>query len=206
MLVVGLTGGAASGKSAVAHAFQKLSTPVIETDLIAKSLTAIGQPAYAAILKHFGPSICQADGHLNRLQLRTLIFDDPEAKTWLEHCLHPSIQASVLREYEAIRILDKSYLVVDIPLLTQHNRDHYQIDRVVVVDADPTIQIERLCARDSIPQGLAEKMIAQEAYTRKERLDFADHILHNEDSLDTLSHKTQALHITLNELAKGSFS
>jgi dephospho-CoA kinase len=201
MLVVGLTGGVASGKSAVAHAFQKQSVPVIETDLIAKSLTTAGQPAHQTILKHFGDAVCQKDGTLDRAKLRHLVFHDTEAKTWLENTLHPDIQACALREYEAISMLDQPYLVVDIPLLTEQSRAAYQIQYIVVVDCEPETQIKRLCARDNINQALAEKMIEQEAYTRAQRLAFADHVIDNNASLDDLAQKIQATHLMLKKLA-----
>ena len=178
----GLTGGVASGKSTVSHMFQALGVPVIDADVIARTLLEKDDAIKHRIIQHFGPQILLADGKINRAQLREIIFNDTKAKQWLEQCLHPTIrqQISSLRQQNC-----GPYQILVIPLLIE-NIDYYQdLDGIIVVDVDEAIQKQRLQARDKQAMDLSLKMIAAQV-DNKVRLRHADFILQNNQDLAAL--------------------
>jgi dephospho-CoA kinase len=187
-LVVGLTGGIASGKSAVACEFAKLGIDIIDTDVIARQLVEPDQEAYKAIVAYFGDDILQKDGQLDRQTLRERIFADSEAKQWLEQLLHPCIRAATK---DAINAASSAYCMVVIPLLVE-TLPNPLLQRVLVVDCDETVQLKRLLARDNIDTNLAKKMIAQQA-SRAARLEIADDIVENNGDLAQLKQAVKSL-------------
>ena len=190
MLVVGLTGGIGSGKTAVSDAFARRGAAVIDTDLIARELVEPGQPALAEIRARFGAEILTDDGRLDRRRLRQLIFTDPRARTDLETILHPRIDAAVRERLAAV---DTPYAIVVIPLLTETGRQRGYLDRVLVVDVPERLQIERVMARDAVGAAQARQALAAQA-GRAERLALADDVIHNDTSLAALDRQVEALH------------
>ena len=143
---VGLTGGIASGKSTVAGLFSLLGVAVIDTDQIARDVVQPGSSVLAAIVARFGPQVLQADGSLDRRQLRTLVFADDRARADLEALTHPAIaDETELRSKAATG----PYLLIAVPLLAEKQLAH-RYDRVLVVDCDPALQGQRLMLRDRI--------------------------------------------------------
>ncbi|SDQ91194.1 dephospho-CoA kinase [Pseudoxanthomonas sp. CF125] len=182
---IGLTGGIASGKSALEREFVARGIFVADADLIARQIVEPGQPALDAVAAHFGTSVLTMDGQLDRAGLRALVFDNEPARRALEAILHPIIRARLL---EQCRAAASAYAVAAIPLLTEGGgRDAYPwLDRILVVDALPATQKARLMQRDGIDDVLAEKMIAAQA-TRAQRLAIADDIVVNDGDLSHLS-------------------
>jgi dephospho-CoA kinase len=181
---IGLTGGIASGKSALEREFVARGIFVADADLIARQIVEPGQPALEAVAAHFGASVLAADGRLDRAGLRALVFDDEPARRALEAILHPIIRTQL---HEQCRAAASPYAIAAIPLLTEGGgRDAYPwLDRILLVDALPATQKARLMQRDGIDGVLAEKMIAAQA-TRAQRLAIADDIVVNDGDLSHL--------------------
>lgn len=187
-LVIGLTGGIASGKTAITQLFAKRGAPILDTDEFAKALCQPGEGVFDAIVERYGNNILK-DGLLDRAQLRNIIFNEPEEKQWLEALLHPLIRDKVKQEIQKIHF---PYCIVAIPLLTE-NYPYPLIDRVLVIDCSEEIQLKRLIQRDSISLELAKKILLNQA-SRQNRLAIANDIIENEGSLEELEQKVEALH------------
>lgn len=187
--VVGLTGGIASGKSAVSALFAGLGVPVIDTDLLAREVVAPGQPALAELVAHFGPEILDASGALDRRQLRERVFAEPQQRKALEAVLHPRIRALAQTRLAA---LTDPYGLLVVPLLVEAGVYPF-IERVLVVDVAPEVQLARLCARDGVDRKLAQAMLDAQA-SRAQRLARADDVIHNDAGLDALPEQVARLH------------
>ena len=179
--VVVLTGGIAAGKTAVSDLFAQRSVPVIDTDQIAHEIVEPGQPALEQIAEAFGPEYLGADGRLDRKKMRNAIFSSPQQKTRLESILHPAIVAEADRR---IAQIDAPWCILVVPLLTETSLLP-RIDRVLVVDVEESMQVERVMARDKISQQQARSILAVQT-SRRQRLALADDILDNSGSLDQL--------------------
>ncbi len=189
MLVVGLTGGIGSGKTAVSDCFAALGVPVIDTDIIAREVVEPGQPALAEIVAAFGAECVDSSGALQRAVLRQRIFHDAAARQQLEALLHPRIR-NIVRERSAAQ--SAPYVLVVIPLLVESGmRDLVQ--RVLVVDVSEEEQMRRVLHRDQVHQ-LQVRQILNAQATRSQRLAIADEVLVNDGSLADLSAKVAALH------------
>jgi dephospho-CoA kinase len=186
---VALTGGIASGKTAVANFFASHGVPVIDTDVIAREVVEPGQPALAAVVDAFGTGVLAADGRLDRPRLRERIFGDAEARRRLEAILHPAIRAEMERQSRAA---GGPYQVLVIPLLAEGGRrDH--IDRVLVVDVPEATQIERLVRRDGVSRDQADAALRAQA-SRDARLAFADDVIENTGDVAALETRVAKLH------------
>jgi dephospho-CoA kinase len=188
-LLIALTGGIASGKSAVAEEFAKLGVPVLDTDQIARDVVAPGSPALGQLVAEFGAEILDTNGQLNRAHLRERVFSDPAQRHKLEAITHPAIRAELAQRSAAA---GGAYQVHVIPLLVETGRaDAY--DRVLVVDCPKEAQIERLLARDRGSREQAEEILAAQA-SREERLDAAHDVIENTGTLADLQRFVQTLH------------
>ena len=179
--VVGVTGGVASGKSAGTALFEALGVGVADADLAARAVVAPGQPALAEIEARFGGSMVLANGMLNRVRMRALVFEDPQARRDLEAITHPRIRAVLQKQCAAA---SSAYVVAAIPLLAETGvaAAYDWLDRVLVVDAPVAVQRARLVARDGIEAALADRMIAAQA-SRERRLAMASDVLVNDGEL-----------------------
>ena len=189
---IGLTGGIASGKSALEKAFAKQGVVVADADLLAREVVAPGEPALAAVVERFGRDVLQADGQLDRAALRVRVFGDPDQRRALEAILHPAIRARL----EAIcRAAPGPYAIAMVPLLTEGGgRAAYPwLHRILVVDTPAAVQKARLMQRDGIDATLADQMMAAQA-SRAERLALADDIVVNDGDIAHLQHVADALH------------
>ncbi len=196
MLKIGLTGGIASGKSAVADLLGEFGATIIDTDVIARDVVAPGEAGLAAVADAFGAGILGADGTLDRARLRKLVFADPAKRRQLEAILHPLIRARALA---AAAAATGPYAVFVVPLLVETDF-RALVDRVLVVDCDPQTQIDRLTARDGIPVAEAQRMLAAQA-GRDERLAAADDLIDNNGNRDAMRATVAALHAHYLELA-----
>ncbi|ARG97546.1 dephospho-CoA kinase [Legionella micdadei] len=189
MYCVGLTGNIASGKSTVSRYFKEFGIAVISADEAARELTAANQPALLSIAEHFGQSIIDAGGELNRLALREMIFSDPKQRIWLEQLLHPLIRQHIR---DKIKKSSGPYVIIEIPLLNKRS-DYPYLDRILLVVAGHEQKISRVKARDQITREQAEAILATQANEAIHR-EFADDIIINDDTLENLAKKVGILH------------
>ncbi|MCW8907450.1 MAG: dephospho-CoA kinase [Sedimenticola sp.] len=189
MLVIGLTGGIGSGKSAVTDHFARLGVPVIDADVVSRQVVEPGQPALQEIVEQFGAELLQEDGTLDRRRLRQHIFADPEAKTRLEKILHPKIRAAMRQQLEETRA---PYAILSIPLLFETGQDK-TVDRILVVDCPPEVQLRRVMMRDGSSEDEARSIIDSQS-GRSQRLTAADDIIRNDGTLVELEAKVEQLH------------
>lgn len=189
-LCVALTGGIASGKSVVANEFARLGAPVIDTDILAREVVEPGQPALAQLVAHFGPDILDGSQRLDRTRMRERVFQDAEARRYLESVLHPAIRAR--QEQLALQRADAPYQIHVVPLLVETGTAH-RFDRVLVVDCPREIQRERLIRRDGSTAELAERILDAQT-DRAQRLAIADDVIDNQQDLNMLMTQVQTLH------------
>ena len=188
-LRIGLTGGIASGKSTVARRFAELGVPVIDADEAARTVVGPGTPGLAQVVRRFGSGVIDGSGTLDRRALRNLIFDDPNSRRDLEAILHPLIRASMEQSAE---MATGPYLVMAIPLLIEGgSRD--RVDRVLVVDTDENMQLQRVLSRDGGSLEQARAILASQA-SRADRLAAADDVLLNTGSVTELRQAIDRLH------------
>jgi dephospho-CoA kinase len=188
-LRVGLTGGIASGKSAVSHLFEALGVPVFDADLIAREVIAPGTALLATLFERFGPGIRAGDGSLDRSALRRLVFSDDDRRRELESLLHPAIRA---RTEQLAALASGAYQLHVVPLLVEtHAQGNY--GRILVVDCPESLQLARLRARDGISEAQAHAMLCSQA-SRATRLASADDVILNDGALDALPPRVAALH------------
>ena len=200
MLKVGLTGGIGSGKSTVAKALQAKGIKLVDADQIAREVVAPGESALTQIIQCFGSEVLLSDGSLNRSELKSRIFSDPEAKKQLENILHPSIRQRILQRVE--EACDSPYVLADIPLLVENNYPAH-FDRVVVVDCTEEQQIARVLARDKLAKEQIKSIMKNQA-TRQNRLAAATDIIDNTGDLSLLNTQIEKLHETLLSLVQSS--
>jgi len=190
MFAVGLTGGIGSGKSTVAECFADHGVPVIDTDVIARQLTAPGSEALDAIFTIFGETLRQSDGTLDRAALRRQVFADAAARHQLEAILHPLIRQRV---EQALATLEAPYALIVIPLLVETGGYRDVLNRILVVDCPEELQIARVTARSGLAQDEVKAILAVQA-GRAERLAAADDVILNTATLAALRAEVARLH------------
>ena len=208
--IIGLTGGVASGKSELTRRFEALGVYVADADVVAREVVDPGQPALAAIVARFGRGVLQADGSLDRRQLRERIFADPSARQALEAITHPAIRATLEAQ---CRAAPGPYAIAAIPLLAEAGvrrgeagvlagvRAVYPwLDRILVVDTPETVQHARLMRRDGVDEALASRMIAAQV-SRATRLAIADDVVVNDGAPDHLDARVADLDALYRQLA-----
>lgn len=196
-LRVGLTGGIASGKTTVANLFAARGITVIDTDEIAREVMQPGQPALEQVVQAFGAVILDVDGGLDRRRMREIVFRDPAQRRRLESILHPLILTEMTRRSARA---GGPYQIVVIPLLVEGALTDY-VDRVLVVDCSPEIQLQRLRTRDAESLEQARAMIAAQA-TREKRLAAGDDVVVNDGTLTELESQVEQLHRRYLQLAQ----
>jgi dephospho-CoA kinase len=189
MTRVGLTGGIASGKSAVADQLARWGAVIIDADLLAREVVAPGTEALAAIEARFGPDVIAGGGGLDRAAMGRVVFADPAARRDLETIIHPAVRARAA-ELEAAAGRD-AIVVQVIPLLVETGQQG-SFDVVVVVDVDPETQIDRLRERNGFSRAEAESRIAAQS-SREERLAAADIVIDNSGSRAELNARAERL-------------
>lgn len=187
-LIIGVTGGIGSGKTAATNEFERLGITVIDADIVAREVVEPGQPALASIVEHFGENILENDV-LNRAKLRDIIFTDPEQKLALNKIMHPAIRDALVKQLESA---DSVYVLLSAPLLFENGLDKYT-QRNLVVDVPEAVQMQRASMRDGVEQQQIRAIIAAQM-PRDERLVRADDVIVNTGSLDALHLKVQELH------------
>ncbi len=187
---IGLTGGIGSGKSSAAGVFHELGAGVVDTDEIARELTAPGGAAIPGIRGQFGADYIAADGSLDRARMRRLVFGDPASKTALEAILHPLIRDQSKARIAAAR---QPYVLVVVPLLLETGAYRELINRVLVVDCSEEQQIARTMQRSRLTADEVRAIMATQL-PRRERLARADDVLHNDGDIAAMRRQVEALH------------
>lgn len=198
MLVVGLTGGIGSGKTAASEQFAALGVPVIDADQLSRELTEPGSTALQQIVGHFGSDILTAEGRLDRAALRERIFSSSTARKALEEILHPAIRREMERR---LKILQAPYAVLAIPLLIEANQQDL-VDRILLIDAPEALQRQRVLARDKISTEQLDNILANQT-SREQRQAEADDIIVNDRSLADLRDAIFRIHQTYLGMSSG---
>lgn len=147
VLIIGLTGSIASGKSTVSSMFAELKIPVVDSDKIAREVVHSGQPAYKKIINTFGQDILQADKMIDRKKLGSIVFADDTKREQLNQIVHPAVREEMLKQRDAFVTAGSDCVVLDIPLLFESKLTHF-VDKILVVSVDEKVQLERLMKRD----------------------------------------------------------
>ena len=189
-LVVGLTGGIGSGKSAAADEFSRLGAAVVDTDAIAHELTAPGGAAVPEVRRLFGRAFVDASGAMDRKRMRDLVFSDVEEKARLEALLHPMIRAESERR---IASAQGPYVLHVVPLLIESPDYRTRFGRVLVVDCPEALQVARVRQRSGLPEGEIRRIIASQIQ-REKRLAAADDVIDNSGSVAALQQQVRQLH------------
>jgi dephospho-CoA kinase len=188
--VVGLTGGIGSGKSLVANMFADRGASIVDTDLIAHSLTGPHGAAMPDILAEFGPQMADSRGAMDRVQMRELVFREPAAKRRLEAILHPMIRDATLA---AAADASGDYVMLAIPLLVESGNWQQRVDRVLVIDCPEEIQVARVMARNGLAEEQVRAIMATQV-TRAVRLAAADDVIDNGGPIERLTPQVDRLH------------
>lgn len=191
-MIVGVTGGIGSGKTAATDCFASLGIDVTDADMMSREVVQKGKPALARIAARYGQqNILLADGSLNRRALRDIIFRDPEEKIWLESLLHPLIHDEIIAR---LKRSTSAYGILSSPLLLETDQQSL-CDRILVIDAPESLQIARTTSRDSTDEQ-SVKAIMSSQLARAERLARADDIITNDADLESLQQAVRQLHQT----------
>jgi dephospho-CoA kinase len=197
MLVVGVTGGIGSGKTAATDRFQTHDITVVDADLASRVVVEPGRPALQAIAEHFGSHLITEDGNLDRRALREVVFADPAQRKWLEALTHPLIAQEIVSQ---IQTSQSPYTILASPLLLETSQ-HNMVNRVLVIDVPEELQVQRTIERDTTSAEGVKAIIAAQM-PRQQRLAKADDIITNDNDLAHLHHAVDSIHQTYLELAQ----
>lgn len=192
MLLIGLTGGIASGKSFVSNCFEKHGAPVIDADQLAREVVEPGSQGLQALTDHFSSKLLTPDGDLDRAELRRIVFANPEERKFLDNTLHPLIRALSEQRITEASGANHAYLVYAVPLLVETKQEK-RFDRIAVVDVPVAVQLERLMNRDGGNEEQARSILASQA-TREQRLAVADDVIENSGEMSATQERVAELH------------
>ncbi|WP_333918393.1 dephospho-CoA kinase [Vibrio crassostreae] len=189
-IIIGLSGGIASGKTTVANIFNEhFNIDIVDADIVAREVVALGSNGLKQITEHFGESILLEDGTLNRSRLRELIFSNPKEKQWLNDLLHPMIREKIDSDLSKIT---SPYGLLVAPLLVE-NQMQGMTDRVLIVDVPAEVQIERTMSRDNVSREQVASILKSQA-SREQRLAVADDVIKNHTKNQELLPQITDLH------------
>lgn len=191
MKLVGLTGGIASGKSTVAKILQSLGAAIVNADDLAREVVEPGHEAWKEIVASFGAEILQSDQTLDRQKLRTLIFNQPEARKRLESIIHPRVRALAEERIRQYAAAGYPVVIYEVPLLFEGNLQEW-LRPVILVACDVETQTARLQKRDHLTVADAEKHIAAQM-SLKDKRRLADYVIENNGSLEDLERQTRQI-------------
>jgi dephospho-CoA kinase len=195
--VVGISGGIGSGKTTVTDLFATFGVEVIDADVIARDVVEPGTPALQEIVAKFGELVLDQSGFLDRAKLRSIVFADVETKNWLNQLLHPAIRQQMLLQTQQAK---SDYCLLSVPLLVE-NKLYEQVDRVVIVDVDEHVQIQRTLLRDKTNEQQIRAIMSAQA-TRQQRLAVADDIIDNNGLAGDLAKQVTQLHKSYLQFAR----
>ena len=188
-MIIGLTGGIGSGKTAVSDTFKSLGIDIVDADVSSRHVVEKGQPALDDIQAHFGDGILDSENNLDRTKLREIIFKNPQERVWLEKLLHPKIAEHIKDQLESS---NSPYCILVSPLLLETEQKSY-CSFVLVVDVPEESQIARTAKRDGVSEEQVKNIISAQI-DREKRLEQADEILINDGSMEELKEKVVVLH------------
>lgn len=188
-LIVGVTGGIGSGKSAATDHFASLNITIVDADLVSRIIVEPGRPALTAIVDHFGPDILQSDGQLDRVTLRQRVFADSNERQWLEQLTHPLIGEEIMHQLSQSK---SAYTILASPLLLETTQKDL-CDITVVVDVPEEVQLQRTMARDANDAAQVRRIMAAQM-PRQQRLQLADEVIDNSGDLEHLYQQVEQLH------------
>ncbi|KPL93704.1 dephospho-CoA kinase [Vibrio sp. L5-1] len=189
-IIIGLSGGIASGKTTVANLFNEhFNIDIVDADIVAREVVAVGSDGLKQITDHFGEAILLEDGALNRSKLRELIFSDPTEKQWLNDLLHPMIRNKIDSDLSKVT---SPYGLLVAPLLVE-NQMQSMADRVLIVDVPTEVQIERTMSRDNVSKEQVASILKSQA-SREQRLAVADDVIKNHTKNQELLPQITDLH------------
>ena len=197
MFTVGLTGGIGSGKTTIAGFFLDQNIEVINADKIARKVVEPGTAALSKIQERFGSEILINEKRLNRALLREKIFKDNSQRIWLESLLHPLIETEITN---LIVVAVSRYVILESPLLFETNQ-HKLVNRTLVVDVSPKVQLERAISRDGGSERTI-KAIIDSQISRDDRISLADDIIDNEQNFQSVRTQLKKFHQNYLNLAK----
>ncbi len=201
-LTIGVTGGIASGKTAVARAFAVHGIPWVDADDVARDIVKPGEQTLDDIVQHFGTGILDDHGHLDRRALRKIVFAAPEERRWLESVTHPRIRERLMVHLERLRSGGAPYHLLVSPLLFE-SQQHKLVDRCLVVDVPESLQVARTTGRDGVDDAQARAIIEAQM-PRHERLALADDVIDNQGNRDALATRVAELDGFYRQLATSS--
>lgn len=187
--VVGLTGGIGSGKTTVANLFAAEGITLVDADIVAREVVAKDSKGLKAIVEHFGTEMLTPEGELDRAKLRDRIFNQSAEREWLNQLLHPMIRQEML---EQVKNATSPYVIMVVPLLFENGLDRL-VNRTLVVDISPELQISRTVIRDQVDATQVNNIINSQC-SRSEKLARADDIIDNQGEISALKREVLALH------------
>lgn len=200
MLLIGLTGGIASGKTLVSDYFSELGAPIVDADLLSREVVIPGSKGLRALTRHFTTSILTSTGELDRAELRRIVFSNPSDRKFLDKTLHPLIRELSNARIEEARDGNHQYLIYAVPLLFETDQQE-RFDRIVVVDVPRSTQLKRLLQRDDSNESQANAILDAQA-TREDRLSIANDVIDNSESIEHTHQQVLALHQKILSLAE----
>ena len=196
-MIIGLTGGIGSGKSAAAALFKDIGVDLIDADDLARDSLSINSEGYKLFIEEFGDKYLDENKNINRELIRKLIFNDSDAKSKLESIIHPIVRSGI---ETFIKNKKSDYCIIVVPLIFETNSSKIY-DRVLVIDCDVDIQISRTSKRDNQTKSDIENIVNKQA-TREQRLSIADEVIVNNGSLDLLRNEVLKIHKKYLEIVK----
>ena len=196
-MIIGLTGGIGSGKSAAATLFKDIGVDLIDADDLARDSLNINSEGYQLFIEKFGDKYLDENKNINRELIRTLIYNDSDAKSKLESIIHPIVRSGI---ETFIKNKKSDYCIIVVPLIFETNSSKIY-DRVLVIDCDVDIQISRTSKRDNQAKSDIENIVNKQA-TREQRLSIADEVIVNNGSLDLLRNEVLKIHKKYLEIVK----
>jgi dephospho-CoA kinase len=196
-MIIGLTGGIGSGKSAAAALFKDIGVDLIDADDLARDSLSINSEGYKLFIEEFGDKYLDENKNINRELIRKLIFNDSDAKSKLESIIHPIVRSGI---ETFIKNKKSDYCIIVVPLIFETNSSKIY-DRVLVIDCDVDVQISRTSKRDNQTKSDIENIVNKQA-TREQRLSIADDVIVNNGSLDLLRNEVLKIHKKYLEIVK----
>ena len=196
-LIIGITGGIGSGKTAVSDRFKTLGITVVDADVAARVVVEPGRPALAAIAEHFGAEVINDDATLDRAELRKRVFADADERKWLEQLTHPLINEYLRAE---LARAESPYAILASPLLAETGQSRF-CKRVLVVDVSVDLQVERTMRRDNNDESQVRAIIGAQS-SREQRQALADDVIVNDQGLEHLDAEVRRLHEAYLEMAQ----
>jgi dephospho-CoA kinase len=194
-LIIVLSGGIGSGKTAVSDRFKALGIHIVDADIAARTIVEPNKPAWYDIKDFFGSEVLLEDKTLNRAWLRQQVFSDTDKRKKLEAFTHPRIREEIIADLASST---SAYTILVSPLLIESGQVKL-VEKVIIIDVPEALQIERTCSRDNNDTELVTRIIAAQL-PRKQRLSYADWVIDNSQPLETLDARVEALHQELLKL------